>query len=66
MELRVTGFLLLYDPFDPNRSRLGPFGQNGSRFCGWPDKAPRADGWVVVVGGKNGLASPTKGSAGLR
>jgi hypothetical protein len=37
-------FLLLYDPFDSNGSRLDPFDSNGSRFCGCPGKAPRAEG----------------------
>ena len=38
MMLKFTGdpashdFLLLYDPFDSNGSRLGPFGSNGLRF----------------------------------
>ena len=40
----VAGLLLLYDPFDPNGSRFGPFGQNGSRLWGVSDKAPRAEG----------------------
>ena len=26
--------LLLYDPFNPNGSGLGPFGSNGFMFCG--------------------------------
>ena len=41
---RAAGFLLLYDPFDSNGSRLGPFGSNGLMFGGCPGKAPRAEG----------------------
>jgi hypothetical protein len=40
---RVAGFLLVYDPFNPNGSRLGPFGSDELMFWGG-GKAPRADG----------------------
>ena len=36
--------MLLYDPFDPNGSRLDPFEPNGSKFWKCPDKAPRVEG----------------------
>ena len=36
--------MLLYTPFSPNGSRLGPFGQNGLIFGGRPSKAPREEG----------------------
>ena len=35
---------MLYDPFTPNGSRLGPFGQNKWRFWKCASKAPRAEG----------------------
>ena len=40
----ATGFLMLYDPFDLNGSRLGPFRLNGWRFWKCPGKAPKAEG----------------------
>ena len=36
--------MLLYDTFDSNGSRLGPFVSNGWKFWKCPGKAPRAEG----------------------
>ena len=40
----VAGFLVPYDTFDPNGSRLGPFDSNGLMFEGCPGKTPTAKG----------------------
>ena len=65
VERPVAGFVLLYAPFCPNGSRLGPFGQNGLIFRGCPGKAPRAERGrgEETSPHQDVLACPTKGSA---
>ena len=55
-------FLLCYDPFKPNGSRLGPFGSKRVDFWRVPDKAPRAEGGRGEETSPHVLARPNQRS----